>query len=226
MKNFICVYDFETDSPDPRVCNPVQLAAIMINPITLEIVDNSEFEIKMRPVDIDKETYYEEHKDTIIWHSKIKEKTPEYIFKEWQGYPDQKQSWDHFLNYLLKYNKNQSRKTVWTAPIRAGHNITGFDNLIIDRLAETYKDVDKDGEQKIFFQRDVIDTKDICFYWFENLPEPSGLSLDVLREFFGIPVKGGHDAKKDVKDTAWLVQKFMRLFRLQAPKIPFKGAFK
>ena len=33
----IIVFDWQTDSPDPHTCNPVELAAIPIEPRTLEI---------------------------------------------------------------------------------------------------------------------------------------------------------------------------------------------
>lgn len=225
MKQFVCVYDFETDGNKPHVCEPVQLAACIISNTTLEIVDDSEFCVNMKPPGVDDEDYFETHKDTIKWHAGNYDCTPEEIHERWKGYPDQKEGWQHFMSYLKKYNKNQARKTKWDAPIRAGANIREFDNIIMDRLCERYGEVDKNGQQKIFYPRDVIDIKEIAFYWFENLPEPSALNMDVLRPFFGIPSEGGHDALKDVRDEAWIVQKFMRLFRRQAPKIPFKGAY-
>ena len=55
----ICVFDFETDSPDPHTCQPVELAAIMIDPRKLKIIEKSDFSSMMRPADIDDETYYE-----------------------------------------------------------------------------------------------------------------------------------------------------------------------
>jgi hypothetical protein len=36
----ICVFDFETDGADPDKCSPVQLAALMIDPIKLEIIED------------------------------------------------------------------------------------------------------------------------------------------------------------------------------------------
>lgn len=225
MKQHICVYDFETDSPNPRECEPVQLAACILSNTTLEIMDKSEFCVDMRPPGIDNEDYFEKHKSTIEWHAKNYNCTAQEIFDKWKGYPEQKQGWEHFMQYLKRYNKNQARKQKWDAPIRAGANIREFDNIIMDRLCERYGDVDKNGQQKIFYPRDVIDIKEVAFYWFENLPEPSALNMDILRPYFGIPSEGGHDALKDVRDEAWIIQKFMRLFRRQAPKIPFKGAY-
>ena len=69
MKQYICVYDFETDGKIPEECEPVQIASVMIHPHTLEIVPDSEFTSFMRPWGIDDEDYYETHKDTIAWHA-------------------------------------------------------------------------------------------------------------------------------------------------------------
>lgn len=225
MKQFICVFDFETDGPKPEVCEPVQLAACMIHNVTLEIMPDSEFCVDMRPPGIDDEDYYQKNLQTIKWHAGNYDCGPKEIFEKWKEAPDQKQGWNQFLSYLLKYNKNQGRKTRWTAPVRGGANIRRFDNLIIDRLCTRYGNVEKGGEQKIFYPRDVIDTMEISFYWFENLQEPGAYNMDVLRPYFGIPSTGGHDALKDIRDEAWLIQKYMRLFRRQAPRIPFKGAY-
>ena len=41
----------------------------------------------------------------------------------------------------------------------------------------------------------------------------------------GIDKDGAHDAIKDVKDTAAILTRFMRLHRNLAKKITFKGAF-
>ena len=34
---WIIVFDWETDSPDPDTCNPVELAAVPVDPRTLEL---------------------------------------------------------------------------------------------------------------------------------------------------------------------------------------------
>jgi len=224
MKNVICVYDFETDSPDPLTCNPVQLAACIISNMSLEIIPDSNFCIEMRPLDMDDPTYVDRHRSTIDWHAKNYGVEPDEIIKKWGGSVQQSEAWKQFTTYLGKYNAKQSHKGRWDAPIRAGANIVKFDNLIIDRLAKAYGNVTKDGEQTIFYPRDIIDTKDIAFCWFESLPEPQSYSVDALRKYFDMP-PGGHDAIKDVTDTAWMVQKFFRLFRKIAPKVDFAGAY-
>ncbi len=46
--NKICVFDFETDGANPNVCSPVQIAALIIDPIKLEVVPNSEFNLMLK----------------------------------------------------------------------------------------------------------------------------------------------------------------------------------
>ncbi len=236
MKNFVCVYDFETDGSNPKKCEPVQIAACMINPITLEIVDNSEFCSWMRPQGIDEKDYFEKHHDTIRWHAKNytdnyddltqedRDKADQGVYQTWLDAPEQKQVWDDFTNYLLIYNKNQSRRSRFTAPIRAGINIRRFDNVIADRLCERFGYITKDDEQKIFNPRDCIDIMEMAFYWFENLPEPKSYSMDELRKFFGMSGHGAHDALNDVRDEALVIQKFLRLHRRTSSKVKFKNA--
>lgn len=225
MKNFICVYDFETDGIDPNTCQPVQLAACMIHPLTLEIVDNSEFCTGMKPINIDEENYYTSVLPTIKWHAKNYDTTPEKIFETWKQNPDQKAAWTYFIEYLRKYNTDQNRKAKFTAPIRAGANIRNFDDIITNRLCKQYGFADKEGKQKIFHPRDVLDVQDFAFYWFESLPEITSISMDSLRKYFGIPLEGGHDALKDVRDEAWIIKKMLKLHRHLARKIPFKNAY-
>jgi len=236
VKNFVCVYDFETDGSNPKKCEPVQIAACMINPITLEIVDNSEFCSWMRPQGIDEKDYFEKHCDTIRWHAKNytenyddltqedRDKADQGIYQTWLDAPEQKQVWDDFTNYLLIYNKNQSRRSRFTAPIRAGINIRRFDNVIADRLCERFGYITKEEEQKIFNPRDCIDIMEMAFYWFENLPEPKSYSMDELRKFFGMSGHGAHDALNDVRDEALVIQKFLRLHRRTSSKVKFKNA--
>ena len=224
MNKYICVFDFETDGVNPAVCQPVQLAGVMIHPRTLDLVEGSEFCTDMRPENIDDENYYKDNESTMDWHAKNYDITTKEVFEKWKNSPNQKIAWEQWTAYLKKWNTNQSNKTMWSAPIRGGHNIRSFDIPIMDRLCTKYGNVQKSGEQKIFYPRDVVDIKEICFYWFENLPEPEAYNMDALRIYFDLPTHGGHDALNDVKDEAWMICKFMKLFRSQAPRIKFKGS--
>ena len=240
MKNNICVYDFETDGPNSDICQPVQIAACMLDYRTLEYIDNSEFCSYMKPDGIDDVSYFTEEKvDTILWHAKNYnkewstfdekqiEKAKDEIIEKWRTAPDQRVVYNEFKNYLLRYNTNQSRRTMWTAPIRAGANIKNFDNNILDRLCKKYNDIDKKrGCQKLFHPRDQIDIVEQAYYWFESLQEPSAYNMGVLREFFGLTQDGAHDALADVYDEAVMIQSFMKLHRRIAQKTNFKNALK
>jgi DNA polymerase III epsilon subunit-like protein len=221
----IAVFDFETDSADPRSCNPVELACLVLDPRTLEIVPNSEFSTKIRPPSIDDTNYYELHKDTIEWHAKNHKCTSEDILKEWKSAIPQDVAWKNFKEYLSKYHTTTKKRSMWSAPIAAGMNIIRFDLPIIERLSGLYGDLNSSGETKIFFPRDRVDLMPTLFMWFENMEEPSSYSMDVCRPFFGIDDKNSHEAIKDVQDTAKLISKFMKLHRYCASKVTtFKGA--
>ena len=44
---WIIVYDLETDGPDPTTANPVEIAAVPVNPRTLEIKMDDTFEVQL-----------------------------------------------------------------------------------------------------------------------------------------------------------------------------------
>ena len=246
MKKYICVYDFECDGNKPETCEPVQLASVMIHPHSLEIVDGSEFCSWMRPVDINEPDYLdntdksqrgEPVSKVLDWHcgnyyqdfaemkEEEKDKVRNEILNKWKKAPEQKLVFGQFCSYLAGFNARQSRKDKFGAPIRAGMNIRRFDNVLMDRLCHKYGQVGKEG-QKIFYPRDTVDIGDLAFLWFRDLPEPKSYNMDELRLFFGISGDLAHDALKDVRDEARIIQKFLRLHRELAPSITFKDSMK
>lgn len=223
--NKICVFDFETDGSDPRACSPVQIAAVIIDPIKLEIIPNSEFNINFKPEVLEQNNDYVYTTDILDFHSKVKGCSKDDVLSEWKNYPKQQQSWNMFINYLDKYHSRSSKKSQFSAPIAAGYNINRFDLKIIDRLSQKYGNVNKENTSDIFYPRDVIDVMNIIFYWFEHNPDLKSYTMDSLREYFGIDKKGAHDAIKDVKDTAEIMIRFMKLHRNIASKVKFKNSF-
>lgn len=223
--HYICVLDTETDSVNPNTCQPVQLAAIMLHPRTLNIIEGSEFNSLMRPTTIDEDDYYGNVKSTIEWHAKNSNITASQVYASWQEAPQQKVVWANFVAYLDRYHSRQKDKNIFTAPLMAGYNIIDFDRIIINRLSEKYGNIGKDGKTNLFFSRDKIDVMDFCFMWFESLPEPLAYSVDALREHFGISSEGSHEAMKDVRDTAEILIKFMKLHRSVCEKVQFKDSF-
>jgi DNA polymerase III epsilon subunit-like protein len=224
--HYICCLDFETDDVNPYTAEPVQLACVIIHPRTLKVVEGSEFNSTMRPVDVDDETYVTNHKSTIDFHAKNQRSTAESVVASWKQAPSQKSVWENFVQYLGRYHTTQTKRGIYTAPLICGYNILGFDIHIINRLSTLYGNIGKDSRTNLFFGRDKIDLMLYSFQWFENLAEPSSYSLDTLREFFGINPDGAHDALKDVKDCADMFVRWQRLIRRTSERVKFKDSFK
>jgi DNA polymerase III epsilon subunit-like protein len=223
--NKICVFDFETDGSDPRICSPVQIAAVMVDPIQLEIIDGSEFNANFKPEVLDENDNYTYETDILDFHSKVRGCSKEDILSQWKNFPKQEHSWRMFTNYLEKYHTRSSKKSQFSAPIAAGYNINRFDLQIIERMSAKYGNLNKESKSDIFFPRDVIDGMNLIFYWFENNNDLKNYTLDTIRDYFGISKTGAHDAIKDVRDTADIIIRFMKLHRKLGQKIKFKNAF-
>lgn len=224
--NKICVFDFETDGSDPSVCSPVQLAAVMVDPIKLDIIPNSEFNVTFKPESLAADPKYEYTTDVVDFHARVAGCSKADILEKWKNNPAQEHSWKMFVDYLDKYHSRSSRKSQFSAPIAAGYNIYRFDLPIIDRLSVKHGNTNKEGRSSIFFPRDVIDIINLMFYWFEQNNELKSYSLDSVRDYFGISKEGAHDAVKDIRDSAEIMIRFMKLHRRLANNIKFKGSFK
>lgn len=224
----ICVFDFETDGVDPDLCSPVQVAALVIDPIKLEIIPDSEFNITLRPEILDTQPDYAYgDSDVLDFHAKVRGSSKEDILKSWKEYQKQDHGWSAFVSYLEMYHTRAhgGKKSCFTAPIAAGYNINRFDLRIIERLSKKYNNLNKEGKTSLFYPRDVIDLMNIVFYWFEGNNELKNYTLDNLRDYLGISKEGAHDALKDVKDTANVLIRFLKLHRSMSEKIKFKGSF-
>lgn len=222
----ICVFDFETDGINPDVCSPVQIAALIIDPFRLEIVKDSEFNINMRPELLEKDSEYAYgDSDVLDFHSKVRSCSKQEILDQWKGYQKQDQGWKMFVSYLEMYHMRSDRKSCFSAPIAAGYNINRYDMRIIERLSTKYNNLNKEKRSSLFYPRDVIDLMNMIFYWFEGNNELKNYTLDNLRDYMGISKEGAHDALKDVRDTAEILIRFMKLHRNIASKVKFKGSF-
>jgi DNA polymerase III epsilon subunit-like protein len=215
FRKFI-VFDFETDGVDPHTCNPVQVAAIAIDPRKLEIIPNSEFNMMMRPPGIEKPEYTQDEKrmDTIQWHANLRGVTTDEVIQKWKDAPDQEYAWKQFSSYVDKFN---FKKNDWFAPIACGANIREFDLPIAARLNEKHK------VSRLFWNRDKVDLLDMCFLWFNWVDDaPKNYKVDTLRDHFGMSKENSHDALQDVKDCASLIIRFLKLHNNLAQKITFR----
>lgn len=222
----ICVFDMETDGANPELCSPVQIAAIMVDPNRLEIIRDSEFNISLKPSAIEENNEYNySDSDVLDFHAKVQGKSKEEILNNWKSFQQQDVGWKAFVSYLEMYHTRSERKSCFTAPIAAGFNINRFDLKIIERLSTKYKNLNKEGKSSLFYPRDVLDVMNLVFYWFEGNSELKNYTLDHIRDYFGIDKTGAHDALKDVKDTANLLIRFLRLHRNMSDKIKFRNSF-
>lgn len=223
----ICVFDFETDGINPDICSPVQIAALIIDPFRLEVIKDSEFNINMKPELLEKDSEYAyADSDVLDFHAKVRGSSKQDILNEWHGYQKQEQGWKMFVSYLEKYHMRSDKKSCFTAPIAAGYNINRYDLRIIERLSLKYNNLNKEKRSSLFYPRDVIDLMNMIFYWFEGNNELKNYTLDNLREYFGLSKEGSHDALKDVRDTAEILIRFMKLHRNVGSKVKFRGSFK
>lgn len=222
----ICVFDMETDGSNPDICSPVQIAAVMIDPNRLEIIKDSEFNIQLKPGSLEENPEYAyADSDVLDFHAKVQGKSKDDILEAWRNFPKQDLGWKSFVSYLEMYHIRSDKKSCFTAPIAAGYNINRFDLRIVERLSVKYKNLNKEGRTNLFYPRDVIDVMNLIFYWFEGNNELKNYTMDNLRNYFGMDSTNAHDALKDVKDTAELLIRFLKLHRNVSKKIRFRNSF-
>ena len=220
---WIIVYDFETDSADCNVANPVELAAVAIHPRTLEIKTDDVFKVTIKPPLIDKEEYFTDGvQKTIEWHATTRACKTEDIVSTWKNGLNQKIAMKNFMSFVNKYHieKDPARKIYYTEPLYSGYNVDGFDDIIMKRMCDEHK------LKYPFAKTGNIDLIHIINYWFENLPEPENRKLDTVKAFLGLESYGqAHEALSDVIDTAKILTRFLKFARRQATVDKFKGSF-
>jgi DNA polymerase III epsilon subunit-like protein len=218
-KSKFCCFDFEAGSLNSNFAEPCELAAVIIEPRNLEIVDS--FHSFMKPEQW--ESPYVTN-DTMEFHAKNDGLTVTQVIEKWKTYPLQKEVWGKFTEFLRRHNERPNKPSPWSAPVPVGQNILNYDIPIVNRLCKLYGNVDKDGEPNIFNKRYVLDLRHILLMYFENSTELDSFSFDCLREYFGIEKTGAHTALVDTKQTANLFIRFLKLTRWTSEKTKFRGA--
>ena len=221
-----CVFDFETDSPDPSVCSPVQIAALIVDARKLEAVEKAEFVSDMRPPDIDDDDYFDNHKKTILWHAREMNTTTTKVVERWKRSPEQRHVWESFCRWLSQYHDSQKRQSKFSAPVPCGYNILSFDIPIAQRMCDKYGYSEKTGHMKIFNPRDKVDLMLQMFWIFENQHKPEKYNMKEIREYLNISPEGAHDAFKDVKDEAEILIKFLKAQRWLTSNLIKQGKLK
>lgn len=214
-RNRYCiVFDFETDGISPETCNVVQIAAIPIDLRNLTILKDDIFHLDVKPNEMENEDYYKNHEDTINWHSNIQGISTEKVLERWKAGYNEADAWEEFKRYIKNFSKNAKWDQV---PIPGGQNIRGYDLPICERYNKKYGSLN-------FSRRDSFDLMDFSRLWFLFTPNPpTSLSLDALRDFFGIDKTGAHDAIKDVLDCSEIIVKFLGLHERIAPKVKWSA---
>jgi DNA polymerase III epsilon subunit-like protein len=216
-----CVFDFETGSRNPKTTQPIQLAAVMVDPIKCTIIEGSEFNSLIKPLsdkDAEKQGLTPIQDDALQVNKKTRE--------ELALAPELENVWNNFTAYVKNYQKGKNSN--WNAPIPVGFNIAKFDLVIVDRLAKQYGPWDdKEERQKLFHPIYYKDMMQDFFSWFENWNQIKSYSQASLLELAGITDLGdAHDALVDVKGCAEAFTRFLKLYRNinaeSGPKIKWK----
>lgn len=173
----------------------------MINRNNLQIIPNSEFNVKMKPENMDAV------EDGAL---QVTGMTREQLM----GFSETSVVFPTFIKYLEKYNK---KGNVYTAPIPMGYNILGYDMKILDRYCKKYKmgwDNSRQS-QNVMSQVYAFDLLHHMWYWTENNPDLPKIKLTMILDYMGASeekIAGAHDALQDVKNTADII---IRLFNMQ-----------
>ena len=221
MANYrdIIVFDFETGGVNPQTCQPTQIAAIAIHARKLQVQPGGIFNSEIRPI-------VDDEKAIAAGVAPLEEKALEITRKNREDLskaPPPKVVWQKFAEFCNQFN---FKGTSFTAPIAAGYNIIGYDLPIVQRMCEQYGPIDKKKNvQKIFNPIFTIDLMHIIYCWFENNQDVKGYNMDYMRDYFGLSKDNNHDALQDVKDTANLLIKFLRLQRSLLKKVKFENTF-
>lgn len=142
--------------------------------------------------------------------------------------PDIKMVWKQFVEYVSNFNYTGKK---WDSPIPVGFNNNGFDDIIINRICGSdpwnLGPVDPDrGTQNFFHPATNVDIMKLIYPWFESNYDIKSISMDNLRDYFGMSRENSHQALQDVKDEAVIFIRLMNLIRKFSTKVVFKDSFK
>lgn len=205
------VADFETGGLKSGWHEPIELAAVAIDPYKLEVIKDSEFCSLMRPL------YPERLEPKAL---EVNKRTKEELLADTVPHP--KSVWTDFCQYAKNYNPKNNK---WGAPILVGHNIP-FDFGFMNVLAKEYKlGYDETSDQCNLFWENK-DTKDLMFLFFEGTDEMPNLKLDTIRDYMGYSKENAHSALPDVIFTAEIWIRYLKFMRKITSSGRFRNAFK
>ena len=215
MKPVIMFRDFESCSKKATTTQPIQLCAIAIDPIKLEIKDNGIWHSYIRAIEDPEECKrlgVDPIEDEALAVNGI---TMEQI----RSAPSLDVVWADHVGFVKSYGVG------WDAPIRAGYNCENFDHKIDERLCRLYGQWDEKWDtQKLFHPIHTIDIMRDVFRWtYRN--NPRSVSMDTTRKALGISTDMAHNAIKDCLDGAMLFIKYMKLYNHFTTKVKWEDSF-
>jgi DNA polymerase III epsilon subunit-like protein len=229
--NNICFRDYETGSKNKYKCQPIQLAAVMIDLKRLEVIEDSLFESTLKPFFTDEEC--EKHGVDPIEDEALKKNG--FTREELKDAPDPKLVWQNYCDYLKNYNLKGKGGGKWDAPSVGGYNNSNFDNQIDVRMCEKYgPKLDEWGGWSIYHPFNNFDAMQQVQNMFhaKKINPFNSISMDAMREYFGYSTENAHKADVDVLQGADMLIRFLKLNKalvngeLDLPhgkKIKFKG---
>lgn len=207
----VFVLDTETNSLCTNTLQLLQVACVAFDPVKLAIVPGSEFASYCRPTDWATLDDTPDKKRALEINGIPR--------AELENAPSPHAVMKAFRDHVKKFARGVAR------PHAGGKNIRTFDLPILDRFCREAGIADKDGFNPMFDRRVQYDADDDLERWFRHVEgEMPSLSMDNVRDYFGISKVGAHNAVKDVQDEARIIMKFLQLYRTLLPRIPFRGA--
>jgi DNA polymerase III alpha subunit (gram-positive type) len=205
----IAVFDCETWGRNPRRCELVQLAAVVLDGDTLAPLPGGEFVSYVKPAD------WNNYETDAINLTGITRKVLE------EKGRDRKVAFEAFDAFCKQFRVKGAG--FGGHPIAAGKNIRHFDLPILDRVSVAERMASKDGLNKFFDRKMVVDLEDVLWYWFQGRAEqPPSFKMDDLRTYLGMDQADHHEALMDARQEALVIKKFLLLHR--RVNVKFQGA--
>lgn len=218
----LCVFDLETGSLNVSTTQIIQIGSCIIDRNNLEIVD--EFESLVKPKNMD------ELEDKAL---KINGLTKE----ELEDAPCVDTVFPVWANWINQWNTTNNG---WGAPIPAGWGSDRFDLPILERYCRHYDYWDNKWDNMTLmnpiFSFDIMKQ---FWFWTRNNNDVKNCKLKTAVAYMGAATdeeieEGAHDALWDVRMTAMIGQKFLRVSRWANEynkdsgkrRMPMKGCFK
>lgn len=222
-RNFLCVFDFETGSKFANKTQVTQIAALILEPRKLEIVEGGVFNTEVCPI-------FDDEKATALGLDPVSDEALNITQKtkaQLLTAPSIDVVWKDFVAFISRYKV--AGNSSWSNPIPVGYNITNFDMPIINRLCKQYGPYDNNyGVQNLFHPVNQVDIFFDIWRWTDNVKinDNNSKSLDSVRDWLGMSKDGAHDALNDVIDCAEIIKRFMYKYRDMYKQTKFKDALK